>query len=131
MSGRVRTKRNAPVKSFHIEFHFSFVPIFKKIQALIHTEQDCSDEYYKRIETGGDDSNYTTMHENIQGEYSITDQQTDRSLGNEIDAGGSVIVSVPTMLRREDDIGITTDGGESIYNQNYSIRSLIEVNLSK
>jgi hypothetical protein len=71
------------------------------------------------------------MHENIQGEYSITDQQTDRSLGNEIDAGGSVIVSVPTMLRREDDIGITTDGGESIYNQNYSIRSLIEVNLSK
>jgi hypothetical protein len=71
------------------------------------------------------------MHENIQGEYSITDQQTDRSLGNEIDAGGSVIVSVPTLLRREDDIGITTDGGESIYNQNYSIRSLIEVNRSK
>lgn len=35
----------------------------------------------------------------------------------------SVIISVPTMLREEDDIAMTTDGGESIYNQNNSIRS--------
>ncbi|UJR33037.1 hypothetical protein I4U23_020496 [Adineta vaga] len=102
----------------------------KTIQALIHTEQDHSDEYYKRIESGGDDSNYTTMHENHQGEYSIADQQTDRCLGNEIDAGGSVIISVPTMLRQEDDIEITTDGAESIYNPNYSTRSNNRSNLT-
>jgi hypothetical protein len=34
---------------------------------------------------------------------------------------GSVIISVPTMLRQDDDNGITTDTGESIYNQHYSI----------
>ncbi len=59
------------------------------------------------------------MQGNSQGEYSITDQQTNRSIGNEIDAGDSVIISVPTMIRQENDIGITTDGSDSIYNQHY------------
>jgi len=60
------------------------------------------------------------MNGTTQDEYSLADQQTDRSVGNEIDAGGSVIISVPTMLRQEDE---TTDCGDSIYNQNYSIHS--------
>ncbi|CAF3795119.1 unnamed protein product, partial [Adineta steineri] len=102
----------------------------KAVQALIHTEYNHSDDYYKRIESGGDDSNYTTMHENAGEEYSIADQQTDRSLGNETDVGGSVIISVPTMLKREDDIGIITDGVDSIYNQNYSIHSRETTNQS-
>lgn len=59
---------------------------------------------------------------------SIGDQETDRSLGNEIDAGGSVILSVPTMLRGDDDAGNNTDGGDSIYNPNYSIQSVVQVN---
>lgn len=68
------------------------------------------------------------MHENVQREYSIVDQQTDRSIGNETNTGGSVIISVPTMLRREDEVGTTTDGAESIYHQNYSFT---QVNLLK
>jgi hypothetical protein len=99
------------------------------IQALIHTEQEQSDDYYKRIELGGDESNYASMHDPPQGEYSIGDRETDRSLGHEMNTGGSVIVSVPTMLRREDDAGSATDGTDSIYNQNYSNQSLIEVNI--
>ncbi|CAF4860982.1 unnamed protein product, partial [Rotaria sp. Silwood2] len=35
------------------------------------------------------------MNGHVQGEYSILDQQIDRSLGNETDAGGSIIISVP------------------------------------
>jgi hypothetical protein len=58
----------------------------------------------------------------------VGDQETDRSLGNEIDAGGCVVVSVPTMIRRDDDVGTNTDGGDSIYNPNYSIQSIVEVN---
>jgi hypothetical protein len=92
----------------------------KTIQALIHNEQEQSDEYYKRIEIAGSESNYTTMNGNNQEDYSIGDQQTDRSSGNGIDGGGSIIISVPTMLRQEDE---TTYGGDSIYNQNYSIQS--------
>lgn len=94
-----------------------------KTAVLVHQEQDHSDEYYKRIETCASESNYTTVHGNTQGDYSVGDQQTDRSLGHEIDAGDSVIISVPTMLRQEDDLGTISDAGESIYNPNYSIRS--------
>lgn len=94
-----------------------------KTTAHVHQEQDHSDEYYKRIETCGSESNYTTVHGTTQGEYSLGDQQTDRSLENEIDAGESVIISVPTMLRQDDDLGTISDGGESIYNPNYSIQS--------
>ncbi len=57
----------------------------------------------------------------------MADQQTDRSLGNEIHSGGSVIISVPTMLRQEDGVDTSTDGDDSIYNQHYSIQSRIEV----
>ena len=71
------------------------------------------------------------MLDNHQGEYYVADQQTDRCLGSEIDAGESVIISVPTMLRQEDDIDITTDGAESIYNPNYSTRSQNEVNTTQ
>lgn len=94
-----------------------------KTSAHVHQEQDHSDEYYKRIETCGSESNYTTVHGTTQGDYSLGDQQTDRSLENEIDGGESVIISVPTMLRQDDDLGTISDGGESIYNPNYSIRS--------
>jgi hypothetical protein len=63
------------------------------------------------------------------GASSNGDQETDRSLGNEIDAGGPVMVSVPTMIRNDDDdAGTNTDGADSIYNPRYSIQSLIEVN---
>lgn len=58
---------------------------------------------------------------------SIGDQETDRSLGNEMDVGGSVVVSVPIMLRGENETGNHTDGGESIYNPNYSIQSVVQV----
>jgi hypothetical protein len=88
----------------------------KTIKALIHKQNDQNDEYYKRIETGGSESDYGTT----QDEYSLADQQTDRSVGNEINARESVIISVPTMLRQDDEI---TDCGDSIYNQNYSIHS--------
>lgn len=54
----------------------------------------------------------------------MADQQTDRSLGNETDAGGSIVIRVPTSLRHEEDVGITTDAADSIYNQNYSIQTL-------
>jgi hypothetical protein len=91
----------------------------KKSNTTLHTlvqhEQDHSDEYYKRMETYGSESNYTTVHGNTQGEYSLADQQTD--------AGESVIISVPTMLRQEDDLRTISDAGDSIYNPNYSIRS--------
>lgn len=97
--------------------------VTSKTAVFVHQEQDHSDEYYKRIETYASESNYTTVHGNTQGEYSLGDQQTDRSLGHEIDAGESVIISVPTMLREEDDLGTISDAGESIYNPNYSIRS--------
>lgn len=69
------------------------------------------------------------MPGHITGASSIADQETDRSLGNEIDAGGSVVVSVPTIIRRDDDNEMTTDGNDSIYNPNYSIQSIVEVNL--
>ena len=59
------------------------------------------------------------------GASSIGDQETDRSLGNEIDAGGPIVVTVPTMIRRDD-----TDGNDSIYNPHQSIQSLVEVNQS-
>jgi hypothetical protein len=67
------------------------------------------------------------MPENGARESSIADQETDRSLGHEIDAGGPVLVSVPTMIRRDDNIGTNTDGGDSIYNPHYSIQSLTDV----
>lgn len=110
-----------------ISMHLNFKAT-KTIQALVHTEQQQSADYYKRIGNGGDDSNYTAMPGNGAGASSIGDQETDRSLGNEIDAGGPVVVSVPTMIRRDDDAGTTTDGAESIYNPHYSIESLVEVN---
>lgn len=97
---------------------------------MIHDEQDHSDDYYKRIESGGDESNYTTMPDHQTGEYSIADQQTDRSLGHEIDAEGSVFISVPTMLREEDDVAIMTDTAESVYNQRGPARPLSEVERS-
>jgi hypothetical protein len=97
---------------------------------LVHTEQQASDDYYKRIAHSGDDSNYTIMPGNKAGTSSIGDQETDRSLGNEIDAGGPIVLGVPTMIRRDDDddAATNTDGGDSIYNPNYSIHSLAEVN---
>lgn len=68
------------------------------------------------------------MPEHNTGASSIGDQETDRSLGNEIDAGGPVVVGVPAMIRHDEELGITTDGNESPYNPNYSIQSLVEVN---
>lgn len=101
---------------------------------MIHFEsqqhqQQNDDNYFKRIENNGDESNYAAMPGHITGASSIADQETDRSLGNEIDAGGSVVVSVPTIIRRDDDNEMTTDGNDSIYNPNYSIQSIVEVNL--
>lgn len=58
---------------------------------------------------------------------SLADQETDRSLGNEMDAGGLVVVGVPSMIRRDDDAGTNTDCADSIYNPNYSIKSVNEV----
>jgi hypothetical protein len=97
---------------------------------LIHTEQT-SDDYYKRIAHNGDNSNYVIMPGNNAGTSSIGDQETDRSLGNEIDAGGPIVLGVPSMIRRDDDdddAATNTDGGDSIYNPNYSIHSIVEVN---
>jgi hypothetical protein len=72
------------------------------------------------------------MAGNDAGTSSIGDQETDRSLGNEMDVGGPVILSVPTMMRGgDDDAGTNTDGGDSIYNPNYSIHSLVEVKINK
>ncbi|CAF1272754.1 unnamed protein product [Rotaria sordida] len=98
----------------------------KTIQALIHAEQDHSDEYYKRIDFGTDESNYSITNGHVQGEYSILDQQTDRSLGNEVDAGRSIIISVPTMFRREEDTTTITDGADSSYNQTSSSKHLMK-----
>ena len=102
------------------------------VHALIHNEQS-SDDYYKRVAHSGDDSNYTMMPGNNAGTPSIGDQETDRSLGNEIDAGGPVVLGVPTMSRRgddDDDAATNTDGGDSVYNPNYSIHSLVDVIIS-
>ncbi len=93
------------------------------LHTLVHPEQDHSDEYYKRMETYGSESNYTTVHGHTQGEYSLADQQTERSLRNEMDASESVIISVPTMLRQDDDLRTISDAGDSIYNPNYSIQT--------
>lgn len=71
--------------------------------------------------------NPMAMQSSGPGEYSLVDDETDRSVGNEMHTGGSVIVTVPTMFRREEDAGMTTDAAESIYNQNYSMQSIIEV----
>lgn len=62
------------------------------------------------------------MNENNQGNYSVNDQQSDR---NNIDQQGSVIISVPTMLRQDDE---TTYDGDSIYNQNYPIHQSLNTN---
>ena len=59
---------------------------------------------------------------------SIGDQETDRSLGNEMDVGGPVVLSVPIMLRGDDETGNNTDGSQSLYNPNYSIQSTGQVN---
>ena len=69
------------------------------------------------------------MSDNMPREPSIIDQETNRSLGNRINAGEHMIVSVPTMLRPDDDAGTNTDGGDSIYNPHYSVQSIVEVNL--
>ena len=61
------------------------------------------------------------------GEYSLVDDETDRSVGNEMNTGGSVIVTVPTMFRREEDAEMTTDAPDSIYTQNYSVQSVAQV----
>ena len=58
---------------------------------------------------------------------SIGDQETDRSLGNEIDAGGPVVFSVPTMIRSDDEIDTNTDLVNSNYNPNYSIQTFVGV----
>jgi len=71
------------------------------------------------------------MPGNVTEASSIGDQETDRSLGNEIDAGGPVLVSVPTIIRRDDDAGMTINGTDSIYNAHYSIQSLVEVKNEK
>ena len=86
----------------------------RPVQALIHNEHDQSDNYYKPLEIADSDSNYTSMPPIHQGDYNTTDHNRD----------DSVIISVPTMFRGDDDLEMTTDGGESIYNRNYSIQSL-------
>ncbi|CAF5193670.1 unnamed protein product, partial [Rotaria magnacalcarata] len=78
------------------------------------------------IGTGGAEPNYTGSQGHAQGDYSTTDQQTDRSLENETDAGTSINLSVPTKLRREEDTIITVDDVESIYNHNYATQSLMK-----
>ncbi len=93
------------------------------LHTLVHQEQNHNDDYYKRMETYGSESNYTTYHGITQGEYSLADQQTERNLRNEIDASESVIISVPTMLRQDDDVRTISDVGDSIYNPNYSTHS--------
>ncbi|CAM2697728.1 unnamed protein product [Rotaria socialis] len=104
--------------------------MIRTVQALIHTEQQQqqqqNDDYYKRIGIGGDDSSYSTTPGNPMRDSSLIDHETDRSLGNEIDAGGPVVVSVPTMIRQDDDAATITDGGDSLYNPHYSIQSYNE-----
>ena len=90
---------------------------------MIHADQHVNDDYYKRIEHIVEDSNYAQGG----GESSIIDQETDRSVGNEIDGGGAILVSVPTMFRQDDDAGTMTDGADSMYNPNYSIQTFAEV----
>jgi hypothetical protein len=68
---------------------------------------------------------------NVTRTSSIGDQETDRSLGNEIDTGGPVVVRVPTMIRCDDNAGTNTDGGDSIYNPHYSIQTIVEVKINK
>ena len=121
--------------TFESERPFFAIPSFqttKVVQALIHAEQSqlVNDDYYKRIGNVTDESNYTTMPGTGAGESSTADQETDRSLGNEMDARGPVVVRVPTMFRREDDAGTMTDTGESSYNHNYSLQSIAEVKRS-
>lgn len=97
----------------------------KVVQAMVHSEQQeiSSDDYYKRIEHQVDDSNYILMQRNPPA----NDPETDRSVGMEIDGGGQMLVSVPTLFRRDDDDGTMTDGAESMYNPHYSIETLVEV----
>ena len=80
----------------------------------------------KKKKSCDEESNYATMPAQEQGEYSTVDIETERSLANDLHAGGSVIVRVPTMFRRDDDTGTITDAAESIYNQNYTLPSAIE-----
>lgn len=129
---QVTNERSTPESELLLFLSVQSLQTTKVVQALVHAEQSqhVSDDYYKRIEHVADDSNYTTMPGTGAGESSIADQETDRSLGNEMDGGGPVLVSVPTMFRREDDTGTATDTGESIYNQNYSLQSIAEVNRS-
>ena len=78
-----------------------------------------------------DDPNYTSIpgHATRMAiESSMIDQETDRSLGNEIDTGGPVLVHMPNMYRRDDDAATIADGIDSIYNPNYDIHDLNEVN---
>lgn len=74
-----------------------------------------------------DASNYAAMAERTIDTSSIGDQETDRSLGNEMDAGGSIVVGAPAMTRGNDDAGNNTDGGDSIYNSNYPLQSVVQV----
>ena len=100
----------------------------KVIQALVHADQQNSDDYYKRMGNGTDDSNYTTMPGNDPGESSTAEQETDRSLGNEINGGGSFLLSVQNTLKRDDYGGTMTDGTDSFYHPHYSTQPLVEVN---
>ena len=98
----------------------------RTVQASIHNEQD----QQQRSSMVRGDSNYSIMPGNSPAEYSLADQETDRSLGNEYQGGGSVVVTVPTMLRQtEEDTTTMTDAADSSYNPNYSIQSILEVNL--
>ena len=74
-----------------------------------------------------DGSNYAPMAEHTIDTSSIGDQETDRSLGNEMDVGGSIVLGAPAMLRSNDDAGNNTDGGDSIYNPNYPLQSVVQV----
>ena len=103
--------------------------MIRTVQALVHTEQQQqqNDDYYKRIGISGDDSSYSAAPGYPMRDSSLIDHETDRSLGNEMDAGGPVVVSVPTMIRQDDDAATITDGGDSLYNPHYSIQSYNEV----
>ena len=61
------------------------------------------------MEITGDDSNYISMRGTVNGDYSLGE--------DEMDPGGSVIVSVPTAYRRDDDLATVSERAESIYQQ--------------
>lgn len=113
-----------------------FLQNVKLFQALIHQEksEQSEDEYYKRFGTIVEESNYTTVIPNSPGliiDSPVIGVETDRSLGNEIDTEGPVLVTFPIQYKPEDETNVMVETQDSFYNPNYSLEAQCEVRYIK